>query len=100
MGQIDIQPDHLKLVLGILGTHLPHTEIWAFGSRVTGQAKPFSDLDLTIVSGAYAVTALTDARQAFEDSNLPYKVDLIPFADLPDTLQAGIRTMHEVIQQP
>lgn len=95
---MDIQPGHLDLVRDILATHLPHAEVWAFGSRVSGPAKPFSDLDLAVVSGSCPDPALTDTRQAFEDSDLPYKVDLVRFADLPPTLQAGIQARHEVIQ--
>jgi len=29
---------------------VPDSEIWAFGSRVTGTAKKYSDLDLVVIS--------------------------------------------------
>lgn len=51
-------------------------EVLAFGSRVTGTAQPTSDLDL----GYYGPQkfSTTDAiEQAFEESDLPFKVDLI-----------------------
>ncbi len=51
-GKIDISPDELDIVQAILRAHLPEgTRTWAFGSRVKGAAKPFSDLDLAVEAG-------------------------------------------------
>jgi len=47
--KIDISPEQLAIVQGILKDHLPKgTLAWAFGSRVTWTAKPFSDLDIAL----------------------------------------------------
>ncbi|MBF0612488.1 MAG: nucleotidyltransferase domain-containing protein, partial [Magnetococcales bacterium] len=40
---LDIRPDHLKMVQEILKKHLPDQEVWAFGSRVKGTAREYSD---------------------------------------------------------
>ena len=40
----------LDLIQGILGNIVPQCEVWAFGSRVGGPCKPYSDLDIAIVS--------------------------------------------------
>ena len=34
----------------IISEYVPEYTIWAFGSRVTGSAKPYSDLDIVIHS--------------------------------------------------
>jgi type I restriction enzyme S subunit len=34
----------------ILQKHVPGYEVWAFGSRAKWTAKPYSDLDLVIIS--------------------------------------------------
>ena len=42
---IDIRPDHWKIVRDILQKHVPEYEVWAFGSRAKKTAKKHSDLD-------------------------------------------------------
>ena len=45
---LDLPENQLQLVRGILQEIAPDREVWAFGSRVKGTAKPYSDLDLVI----------------------------------------------------
>lgn len=77
--KIDISPEQLAIVQGILKDRLPKgTLAWAFGSRVTWTAKPFSDLDIALEGTAtLAPDLLIDLEEAFEASDLPWKVDLI-----------------------
>ncbi|MBS0986471.1 nucleotidyltransferase family protein [Acetobacter thailandicus] len=77
-GQIDITPEERAIVLRILNEIVPDREVRAFGSRVTGKAKPFSDLDLAIM-GDEPLPLETRARleEAFSDSELPWKVDVL-----------------------
>ena len=77
--KIDISPEQLAIVQGILKDHLPKgTLAWAFGSRVTWTAKPLSDLDIALEGTApLAPDVLIDLEEAFEASDLPWKVDVI-----------------------
>ncbi|SEP66234.1 type I restriction enzyme, S subunit [Loktanella sp. DSM 29012] len=77
--KIDISPEQLAIVQGILKDHLPKgTLAWAFGSRVTWTAKPFSDLDIALEGAAPLPSdVLIDLEEAFEASDLPWKVDVI-----------------------
>ena len=77
--KIDISPEQLAIVQGILKDHLPKgTLAWAFGSRVTWTAKPFSDLDIALEGVApLAPDVLIDLEEAFDSSDLPWKVDVI-----------------------
>jgi type I restriction enzyme S subunit len=77
--KIDISPEQLAIVQGILKDHLPNgTLAWAFGSRVTWTAKPFSDLDIALEGTApLAPDVLIDLEEAFDSSDLPWKVDVI-----------------------
>lgn len=78
-GKIDISPEQLAIVQGVLKAHLPKgTLAWAFGSRVTWTAKPFSDLDIAL-EGAKPLPSevLIDLAEAFDASDLPWKVDVI-----------------------
>lgn len=58
--KIDLNPHELDIVRAILRKHLAGHKIVVFGSRATGKAKPFSDLDLAVMSNAplsYSVQA-------------------------------------------
>ncbi|MEM5522019.1 restriction endonuclease subunit S [Sulfitobacter sp. AS59] len=77
--KIDISPEQLAIVQRILKDHLPlGTLAWAFGSRVTWTAKPFSDLDIALEGAApLSPDVLIDLEEAFDSSDLPWKVDVI-----------------------
>jgi type I restriction enzyme S subunit len=77
--KIDISSEQLAIVQGILKDHLPKgTLAWAFGSRATWTAKPFSDLDIALEGAEpLAPDVLIDLEEAFEASDLPWKVDVI-----------------------
>ncbi len=78
---IDIRPDHLQIVQDILKKHVPEHEVWAFGSRVKWTAKQYSDLDLCVISDKPLDFGLmSDLKDAFSESDLPWKVDVVDWA--------------------
>lgn len=89
---LDIRPDHLKIVQNILQEFVPEREVWAFGSRAKWLAKEYSDLDLCILGKApLSFRILGLLEEAFEDSDLPYKVDVVDWA----TTSEGFRKIIE-----
>ena len=75
---LDLQADQLAMVRAILAEHVPQAKVWAFGSRVLGTAKKFSDLDLAIeAEDELSIGTLGELRYAFEESDLPISVDLL-----------------------
>lgn len=78
---IDISPEQLAIVRELLQCRVPQFDVWAFGSRTTGKAKPYSDLDLAIITNEpldwSASAALADD---FAESDLPFKVDVVDWA--------------------
>lgn len=56
-------------------------QVFIFGSRVTGKGKKFSDYDVGIW-GKKPVPSNTIIliEEAFEESDLPYKVDIVDFS--------------------
>nr|WP_272930689.1 nucleotidyltransferase domain-containing protein [Acetobacter persici] len=76
----------------ILNEIVPDREVRVFGSRVTGKAKPFSDLDLAII-GNEPLSLGTRARleEAFSESQLPWKVDIIDWLKIDTDFQNIIR---------
>ena len=83
---IDLAADHRQLVLDVLRTNLPkRTKVSVFGSRATGKARRYSDLDLAIDAGRkLTLDELAALTEAFSDSDLPYRVDLVDWQDIDD----------------
>lgn len=75
----DLRPEHLKIVQDILRANLPATaRVCVFGSRVTGRTRRASDLDLAIDLGRPLTRKENgDLADAFDDSDLPYRVDVV-----------------------
>ena len=76
-----VLPAHQAIVHSILQQWLPQHEVWAFGSRAKGAAKPHSDLDLAVICdqplGWAVLAGLSDA---FAESDLPWRVDGVDWA--------------------
>ncbi|MBN8537640.1 MAG: nucleotidyltransferase domain-containing protein [Deltaproteobacteria bacterium] len=87
MKEIQIDPKHLEIIKGILGPHLNFT--YVFGSRAKGTAKKYSDLDL-VIKTTIDKTSLRKIQDHFEESDLPYKVDLIIWSETDDTFKNHI----------
>ena len=69
----------LAEVCEILKLHLPaNISVGVFGSRASGQPKPWSDLDLVLDGGApLPLSLMATLAEAFDESALPWKVDLV-----------------------
>jgi len=87
---IDIKPGDKGILFSLLEQYLPHTTVWAFGSRVSGHALPWSDLDLVVFSGAEQKYQVSLLREALEESNLSFRVDLLEWDSLPDNFKTNI----------
>ena len=75
---LDLKPAHLDLVKRIVHQSAPGVRIWAFGSRVTGHAKEFSDLDIALEGAGELDTNLLYAlRDELSESDLPIAVDVL-----------------------
>ena len=96
---IEINPAQLEEVKQILERHVPGSEVRAFGSRVTGRVKPWSDLDLAVVGarpmGWENVELL---KEAFQESTLPFRVDVLDWHETSPSFQAIIAQQYSVIQ--
>ena len=87
----DIRPDHIDLVRQILQQHVPNAQVWVFGSRAKWTARDTSDLDLCInANTALSFEQMGALREAFENSNLPYKVDVVDWATTSEAFRAII----------
>ncbi len=96
---IDLRPDHLDIVRAILAEYLPDMEVRAFGSRVTRTAKAHSDLDLAIMGNVrIAGRTMTRLKLAFEESDLPFRVDMVDWQTIGAEFRRIIDANYEVLQ--
>ena len=99
MKAIDVSPEDLEQVLAILDRHLPGREVRAFGSRVAGKAKVYSDLDLAVMGEEpLSASVMADVREAFRESDLPFKVDVVDWATTSDTFRRIIEREFVVVR--
>jgi type I restriction enzyme S subunit len=97
---LDVRPDLLAIVRDILRRHVPEREVWAFGSRVQGRAKRYSDLDLAIVSEIpLPLRVQTRLADDFTDSDLPWRVDVVDWATTSETFRQIIERQKVIIQR-
>lgn len=96
---IDVSPSDLQIVRGILRRLVPERQIWAFGSRVTGNARRYSDLDLALIGDEpISLSVMAQLAEAFSASDLPFKVDLVDWARSSVAFRDVIRANHVVVQ--
>lgn len=93
---IDITPEQRETVLALLARHLPNTEAWIYGSRVRQTSRPESDLDLVVFASPKQASDVSNLREAFEESDLPFRVDLFVWEEVPRNFQHEIQRMHVV----
>ncbi|TVQ79672.1 MAG: nucleotidyltransferase domain-containing protein [Bradymonadales bacterium] len=67
--------------------------VWVFGSRARGDHKKFSDLDILFevpIDRELEPGFLFEIKSEMEDSNFPYKVDLVDSKSLAESYRAGV----------
>lgn len=89
-----LEQEDWLIIHKILSEFVPGIQVFAFGSRVTQKAKPFSDLDLALLTEKPISLKLHGSLlQAFSDSRLPFRVDVVDVA----SIDAGFK--KQIFQQ-
>ena len=99
---LDLPQKYLEQVKALLRAHVQHAEVWAYGSRVTGSGHEASDLDLVLrnpQNPQEETGALYDLKEAFIESNLPIRVDIMDWARIPVSFHREIERAHVVVQE-
>jgi len=99
---LNLPSRYLEMVQTMLHRHLPHAEVWAYGSRVNGDCHEASDLDLVVrnpVTLDEALPDLSDLKEALVESNLPIRVDVVDWARIPEAFRREIEWAYVVVQE-
>ena len=94
---IDLNLRQIREIKSLIFRHLPDTEVWIHGSRVKWTSSPESDLDLVVFSTSEQSLSVSDLREAFEESNLPFRIDLLVWNNISERFRKQIMSNHVVL---
>lgn len=94
----DVTSEERKAVLVLLDRHLPGTAAWIYGSRANGTSNPRSDLDLVVFATPEQQLQVGNLREAIEESDLPFRVALFVWDDIPEQFRIRIAAEHNVVR--
>ena len=91
---LDVELRWKSLVDDILRQYAPRPcRVWAFGSRVRGKARRFSDLDLAFDAGRPLTLRDTAVlADAFDESDLPWSVDIVDLVTCSATFRREVES--------
>lgn len=79
---IDLEQKYIEFIKETVSSMLHNYKLYIFGSRVKNRAKKYSDIDLAIDSQELTPQIKTKLEFTFENSTLPYEVDIINLNDI------------------
>lgn len=97
---IQVKDSDLLEIKRILKEIIPEYEVWAFGSRINDKPKPYSDLDLAIITPNGLDFGLkAKLKEQFEISNIPFRIDLVDWHSISESFQEIIKKNYVIIQK-
>jgi restriction endonuclease S subunit len=93
---IDIESRHLKMVKSVFARYLSYKQVWAYGSRVKWTAGHTSDLDCVIFNATDS--EIYNAQEAFDESDIPFEVQLLNWKTIPDDFKKNIKEGYFVLR--
>ena len=97
---IDVTVEERAIIRRLLERHLPGTAAWVYGSRARWTSSPTSDLDLVVFATPDQRMSIIELRDAFEESDLPFCVDLFVWDDLSEKFKRQIEAEYVVVADP
>lgn len=87
---IDLNEKYISFIKEIVYHYLQNCEIYLFGSRTKGTAKKYSDIDIALKSPNLNKNILLKIINDFENSTLPYEVDVLDLNNISETFRQHI----------
>ena len=94
---INLDKEQFGLLNKLLTKYIPNKTVWAYGSRVNGQAGKKSDLDLAVFN--CTPVQIMDLKDALEESQLLISVDVMDWNHIPDSFKENIKKQYVVLQE-
>lgn len=87
---IDLNEKYISFIKETVYHYLQNCEIYLFGSRTKGTAKKYSDIDIALKSPNLNENILLKIINDFENSTLPYEVDVLDLNNISETFRQYI----------
>ncbi|MBI4431822.1 MAG: nucleotidyltransferase domain-containing protein [Candidatus Omnitrophica bacterium] len=95
---IDLKPEYLDEIKRILSSLASDCEVRVFGSRISGRARSYSDLDIVLMGPKEIDWRRIEAiKQAFSESEIPFLVDVVDWHAISDEFKKVIEKHYEVL---
>jgi predicted nucleotidyltransferase len=91
---IAIRPGDRQILINLLNQYIPDIAVWVFGSRVQGVSRPWSDLDIVVFISPEQAPQLSLLKEALDESDLPFRVDILEWYSLPENFKKNIEACH------
>ena len=95
---VDLTPSDRMLILELLDRYLPDTTVWTFGSRAKLTSNAKSDLDLVAFANENQKHQVFLLQEEFEESDLPFRIDLLIWDELSTDFQDEIRSSYVILK--
>ena len=91
MTKLFLKENHLDILKDIFTRLCPNATVYAYGSRVKGEAHEGSDLDLALDNNSDKIF-MSEIIEAIKESDIPFLVDIFELNET--TLEKFIKTLQ------
>ncbi len=95
--KLHLKQEYIDELQHILNAYVKDSTVWAYGSRVNGDSHEGSDLDLVLINSqdnSIRQPAIWDLKEALSESNLPFLVDVLDWATIPESFREEIKQCY------
>jgi predicted nucleotidyltransferase len=80
---MELQEQTKLKIINVIQALIPQADIYLFGSRATGQNRPYSDIDIALDAG-HPLDRLDvgEVRDMLNASNMPYSFDIVDLQNI------------------
>jgi hypothetical protein len=98
---LKLSEDQRSLLKQLISEYVPNSEVWAYGSRITGHSHEGSDLDLVLRNPSaleVPVRGSSELKEAISASSLPMLIDIHQWAYLPESFKLNIEQAYVLLK--
>ena len=88
---IDLEPEYIDFIKQTVASCMQDFKLYIFGSRAKNKAQKYSDIDIAINSKELTSSVKSKLEFLFENSLLPYEVDIIDLNSITENFKNLIK---------
>ena len=85
MHNLNLEKKYIDFINKFISEQLKDVDIYIFGSRAQNTATEYSDVDIALkAKDVIDLNVILNLKAIFQDSNFPYKVDIIDLKNIDE----------------